>query len=66
MITKLHNNKVYLLSTKAPNTGDLVLTDNYGVWTFHEGTAPIPYWCNPNACKKVIRVRTAKIRKKNK
>jgi hypothetical protein len=49
-----HEDKQYLVSNEKPKTGDLVITEKYGIWLFHEGTAPIPYWCNPNTCKKLI------------
>jgi hypothetical protein len=52
-----YKEKVYTVTDEQPKTNDKVLTDNYGVWTFHEGgTAPMPYWANPNACKKIIAI----------
>ena len=58
MKTITHNELIYLVVDDTPTNGDLVLTDNYGVWTFRDetgkGSAPIPYWANKNACKKII------------
>jgi hypothetical protein len=57
---KIHkyNGKKYLISDEIPQNGDLVLTENYGVWIFQDltgtGSAPMPYWANKNACKKLI------------
>ncbi len=47
----------YLISDEIPQNGDLVLTEKYGVWEFWDnggGSAPMPYWANKNACKKLI------------
>ena len=55
--TVIHKEKKYQLSSEEPANGDLVLTDNYGVWIFKDeggGTAPLPYWANKNTCKKMI------------
>lgn len=49
-----HNGHTYTLSAEKPKTGDKVLTDNYGVWTFHEGSAPVPFWCNEKTCMKIV------------
>lgn len=59
MITKTikKDNTTYIISDEKPKTGDKVLTDDYGVWEFHEGTAPLPYWCNTNTCKKIIDIK---------
>jgi hypothetical protein len=50
--------KKYLISDEEPQNGDLVLTQNYGVWIFQDltgtGTAPLPYWANKKLCKKLI------------
>jgi len=51
-----YENKLYTVTDELPKTGDQVLTTNYGVWTFHEGSAPLPYWCNPKTCKKIVSV----------
>ena len=57
MKTITHEGKTYLISDKTPQYGDLVLTDNYGVWEFRDetgfGSAPLPYWANKNTCKKM-------------
>ena len=45
----------YLLSDEIPKSGDIVLTDNYGVWKFKEIPCPFPYWGNKNTCKKIIK-----------
>jgi hypothetical protein len=47
-------NEIFTLTDEEPKTGDRVLTKDYGVWDFHEGTAPLPYWCNPNTCNKIV------------
>lgn len=52
-----YKNKTYITSDETPKNGDLVLTDNYGVWEFADfggGSAPLPYWANKNTCKKLI------------
>jgi len=58
-----HNDKTYEVSNKAPQNGDLVLTDGYGVWTFMDvtgtGSAPMPYWVKKKTCKKMIQVDLA-------
>lgn len=47
MKTYEYNGKTYLISDETPVNGDLVLTDNYGVWEFKDETgfssAPMPY-----------------------
>ena len=55
MIFKEYKNEYYLLSDEIPVTGDKVLTDNYGVWEFKLQSCPIPYWGNPNTCKKILK-----------
>lgn len=52
----VYKDKVYTVTDEQPKTGDQVLTTNYGVWEFHEGTAPLPYWCNANTCQKILAV----------
>lgn len=55
--TVTHKEKKYQVSNEEPVNGDLVLTDNYGVWEFKDegwGSAPLPYWANKNTCKKMI------------
>lgn len=52
---KKYKNEYYLLSEETPVTGDFVLTDNYGVWEFRLQPCPIPYWGNPNTCKKILK-----------
>jgi len=51
-----HEGERYLIVDELPSNYDLVLTKNYGVWTFKDengfGSAPIPYWANNKACKK--------------
>jgi hypothetical protein len=56
----------YVLTDETPKTGDLVLTDDYGVWEFHTGTASIPYWCNPNTCKKILSIDEVEVNLSNK
>lgn len=47
----------YTVTNEIPKNGDLVITDNYGVWIFMDetghGSAPLPYWANKNACMKL-------------
>jgi len=56
MIT--HNGLFHIVVEDEPQNGDLVLTDNHGVWTFKDetgmGSAPMPYWANKDTCKKLI------------
>ena len=64
MHTIQHEGKNYTVSTEQPANYDLVLTDNYGIWTFRNDAphsvrdkvcyAPIPYWANRHTCKKLI------------
>jgi len=59
-----HEGKSYKVSADEPQNGDLVLTNNYGVWKFRNDAphsvrnrvcyAPLPYWANKNTCKKLI------------
>lgn len=53
-----HNNQTYKVSDLEPQNGDLVLTEQYGVWIFRDdtgfGSAPMPYWANKKTCKKLI------------
>ena len=51
-----YKGKVYTVTDEQPKTNDKVLTDNYGVWTFKQAPCPMPYWGNPNACKKIIAI----------
>ena len=55
---EIYEGKKYLVSDKEPINGDLVLTEEYGVWEFLDepgfGSAPIPYWANKKTCKKLI------------
>jgi len=61
----LHKGKSYITSDETPKNGDLVLTDNYGVWEFRDdtgkGSAPMPFWANKNTCKKLIEYVTDKM-----
>jgi len=60
----IHEGKSYIVSNEEPENGDLVLTNNYGVWEFRNNAphsvrhkvcyAPMPYWANKNTCKKLI------------
>jgi len=52
-----HEGKSYEVSDEKPDFGDLVTTEEYGVWEFRDygrGSAPMPYWANKNTCKKLI------------
>lgn len=57
-MTTIHEGKSYKVSDEEPKNGDLVLTENQGVWEFKDetgfGSAPIPYWANKHTCKKLI------------
>ena len=48
----------YVINDDEPQNGDMVMTEKYGVWEFRDetgyGSAPMPYWANRNACKKII------------
>ena len=47
----------YIVTDDEPQNGDMVLTNNYGVWEFRDegsGNAPMPYWANKYTCKKII------------
>lgn len=54
-----HEGKQYKVTEQIPDWDDLVITEEYGVWVFRNyGTdecpaAPMPYWANPRACKKL-------------
>jgi len=65
MKTHIHEGKTYLISDERPENYDLVLTEKYGVWTFRDdtgfSTAPMPYWANRHACKKLILIEDGKI-----
>jgi len=54
----LHKDYFYFISNETPENGDMVYTEKYGVWEFKDetgqGSAPMPYWANKNACKKII------------
>lgn len=52
----LHEGKLYKVVDDDPKNGDLVLTNNYGVWEFREKPDFIPYWCNAKTCKKMMLV----------
>lgn len=50
-----HNGKSYIITDDEPMNGDLVITDDYGVWEYknENGSAPLPYWSNKDACMKL-------------
>lgn len=56
-----HKGKKYKVVDDKPQNYDLVLTDNYGVWVFKDengsGSAPLPYWANNKACKKLVEIK---------
>lgn len=52
---KKYKEHYYLLSEETPVTGDIVLTDNYGVWKFKTSPCTIMFWGNPNTCKKILK-----------
>lgn len=54
--TLMYEDKKYEISNEAPVDGDMVLTENYGIWEFSSRPAPISHWCNPNACNKLKEV----------
>jgi hypothetical protein len=47
---------MYRLSDDIPKDGDMVLTENYGIWEYKKAPCPIPYWGNPNNCKKMVHI----------
>ena len=47
----LHEDVRYITTDDEPKSGDLVLTDKYGVWTYRPAPCPMPYWGNPAACR---------------
>lgn len=53
-----YKNHLYFISEEKPKNGNMVLTENYGVWEFWDdtgkGSAPLPYWANNKTCKKII------------
>jgi len=55
----LHEHEWYRITDEEPKNGDLVITEKYGVWEFQDlggASAPMPYWPNKNACKKIEKV----------
>jgi hypothetical protein len=52
----IYNHKMYRLSDDIPKDGDMVLTENYGIWEYKKAPCPIPYWGNPNNCKKMVHI----------
>lgn len=62
MAIVLHNGKTYTTTDEEPKNGDLVLTNDYGVWTFRNDAptnskvcyAPMPYWANKKSCRKLV------------
>lgn len=54
MKTIVYYGVTYIISDEPPKNDDLVLTNEYGIWTFKEQTSMLPFWCNPNNCKKLI------------
>jgi len=64
MLTNVtYEGRVYTLSDERPKSFDKVLTNDYGVWTFLQAPCPLPYWGNPNACKKIVAVDGIEIEK---
>ena len=58
--TITHENTNFKVVDETPQNGDLVITENYGVWEFKDegfGSAPLPYWANKNTCKKLIKIK---------
>jgi hypothetical protein len=58
VLTIEHDGKQYQTTDVLPQNGDLVLTEQYGVWEFRDetghGSASMPYWANKYTCKKLI------------
>ena len=52
---KKYKEQYYLLSEETPVTGDIVLTDNYGVWKFKTPPCTIMFWGNLKTCKKILK-----------
>lgn len=52
--------KPIIVSTEEPINGDTVLVDArawggfYEIWIYKKAPCPLPYWGNPNGCRKVI------------
>jgi hypothetical protein len=55
--TLIHEGTTYAVSDEEPEDGDIVLTDNYGIWEYRKAPCPMPYWGNPFTCKKLIRIK---------
>jgi len=53
-----YKDNYYIVSDDLPQNGDMVMTENYGVWEFRDetgcGSAPLPYWANNKTCKKIV------------
>lgn len=54
MKTIVYKGIIYEISDEKPVNDDMVLTEKYGVWIFKEKPSMLPFWCNANACKKLI------------
>jgi len=56
-----YKGKTYKVSDETPINGDLVITEEYGIWEFKDvtghGSAPLPYWANKKTCKKLILIK---------
>jgi hypothetical protein len=46
-------NHLYITSDEKPKFGDKVIADG-GVWEFRPQPIPLPYWGNPDTCRKIV------------
>jgi len=56
---QIYNNITFTTTDEDPQNGDHVITEEYGIWVFKDeggGTAPLPFWANKNACKKITAI----------
>jgi hypothetical protein len=50
-----HCQHLYILSDEGKNNNGYVIPNNYPeVWEFRTKPCPLPYWGNPDTCKKII------------
>jgi len=61
-----YRTNTYTTTNDTPNAGDLVMTNEYGVWKFRQAPCPMPYWGNANACKKIVAVDGVEVNDDNK
>jgi hypothetical protein len=63
-----HGFHAYILSDEMPVNGDMVMTENHGVWEFRDetgtGSAPLPYWANWKTCRKIVATDDKELKEK--